>query len=39
MDLASAHGVSDGTMHNIQHDELGLVKKSVELIPKLLSKN
>jgi hypothetical protein len=36
-DLASAHGVSFGTMHNILHVELGLVKKSAHWVPKLLS--
>ncbi len=36
-DLASAHGVSFGTMHNILHVELGLVKKSARWVPKLLS--
>ncbi len=28
MDLATAHGVSYGTMHNILHEELELVKKT-----------
>ncbi len=37
MDLATAHGVSYGTMHNILHQELGLVKKSARWAPKLLS--
>jgi hypothetical protein len=37
MDLTTAHGVSYGTMQNILHDELGLVKKSVRWVPKLLS--
>ncbi len=36
-DLASAHGVSFGTMHNILQVELGLVKKSARWVPKLLS--
>jgi hypothetical protein len=36
-DLAIAHGVPFGTMHNILHEELGLVKKSASLVPKLLS--
>jgi hypothetical protein len=36
-ELASAHGVSFGTMHNILHMELGLVKKSARWVPKLLS--
>jgi histone-lysine N-methyltransferase SETMAR len=36
-DLASAHGVSFGTMQNILHVELGLVKKSARWVPKLLS--
>jgi hypothetical protein len=37
MDLATTHGVSYGTMHNTLHDELGLVKKSMQWVPKLLS--
>ncbi len=37
MDLVTAHGVSYGTMHNILHDELGLVKKLARWVPKLLS--
>jgi hypothetical protein len=36
-DLATAHGVSFGTMHNILHEKLGLVKKSACWVPKLLS--
>ena len=36
-DLATAHGVSYGTMHNILHVELGLSKKSARWVPKLLS--
>jgi histone-lysine N-methyltransferase SETMAR len=39
MDLATAHGVSYGTMHNILHQELGLVKKSARWLPKLLSED
>jgi hypothetical protein len=39
MDLATAHGVSYGTMHNILHQELGLVKKSARWVPKLLSED
>jgi histone-lysine N-methyltransferase SETMAR len=39
MDLATAHGVSYGTMHNILHKELGLVKKSARWVPKLLSED
>jgi hypothetical protein len=35
--IATAHGVSFGTIHNILHVELGLVKKSVCWVPKLLS--
>jgi hypothetical protein len=31
--LATAHGMSYGTMHNILHEELGLVKKSVRWSP------
>ncbi len=38
-DLATAHGVSYGTMHNILHEELGLVKKSARWVPKLLSED
>ncbi len=37
IDLATAHGVSYGTMHSILHDELGLVKKLAQWVPKLLS--
>ncbi len=33
-DLASAHGISNGTMHNILRDDLGLVKKSARWVPK-----
>ncbi len=36
-DLASTHGVSFGTMHNILHVKQGLVKKSARWVPKLLS--
>jgi DNA-binding transcriptional regulator YhcF (GntR family) len=36
-DLASAHGVSYGTINNILHDDLGLVKKSARRVLKLLS--
>jgi transposase len=36
-DLATAHGVSFGTVHNILHEEQGLVKKSAQWVPKLLS--
>jgi histone-lysine N-methyltransferase SETMAR len=39
MDLATAHGVSYGTMHNILHQELGLVKNSARWVPKLLSED
>ena len=35
VDLAGAHGVSHGTIFNIIHDNLGLVKKSS--VPKLFS--
>jgi hypothetical protein len=35
MDLATVHGVSYGTMHNILHEELGLVKKLAHWVPKL----
>jgi histone-lysine N-methyltransferase SETMAR len=35
--LASAYGVSAGTVFNILHEELGLVKKSARWVPKLLS--
>jgi hypothetical protein len=35
--LASAHGVSAGTVFTILHKELGLVKKSARWVPKLLS--
>ncbi len=28
IDLTTAYGVSFGTIHNIPHDKLGLVKKS-----------
>jgi hypothetical protein len=38
MDLSTTQRVSYGTMHNILHDELGLLKKSVQWVPKLLSK-
>ena len=37
-DLAGAHGVSYGTIFNIIHDDLGLVKKSARWVPKLLSR-
>jgi hypothetical protein len=36
-DLASVYGVSVGTVFNILHDHLGLVKKSARWVPKLLS--
>ena len=36
-DLALAHGVSYGTIVNILHEDLGLVKKSARWVPKLLS--
>ncbi len=36
-DLASAHGLSIGTVFNILRDDLGLVKKSARWVPKLLS--
>jgi hypothetical protein len=35
--LASAHGVSAGTVLTILHKELGIVKKSARCVPKLLS--
>jgi [histone H3]-lysine36 N-dimethyltransferase SETMAR len=35
--LATVHGVSYGSMHNILHKSLGLVKKSARWVPKLLS--
>jgi histone-lysine N-methyltransferase SETMAR len=37
VDLASAFGVSRGTIHNILRDDLGLVKKSARWVPKILS--
>ena len=37
-DLAGAHGVSYGTIFNIIHDDLGLVKKSARWVPKLFSR-
>ena len=37
-DLAGARGVSYGTIFNIIHDDLGLVKKSARWVPKLLSR-
>ncbi len=36
-DLISAHGVSNGMIHNILRDDLGLIKKSARWFPKLLS--
>jgi hypothetical protein len=39
MDLTTSHGVSYGTMQNILHQELGLVKKSAQWVPKLLSED
>jgi hypothetical protein len=39
MDLATAHDVSYGTMHNILHEELGLLKKSLRWVPKPLSED
>ncbi len=38
-DLAFAHGVSNGTMHSILWDDLGLVKKSARWVPKLLNED
>jgi histone-lysine N-methyltransferase SETMAR len=38
-DLAFAHGVSNGTMHSILRDDLGLVKKSARWVPKLLDED
>jgi histone-lysine N-methyltransferase SETMAR len=38
-DLAFAHGVSNGMMHNILQNDLGLVKNSARWVPKLLSKD
>jgi DeoR/GlpR family transcriptional regulator of sugar metabolism len=35
--LAAAHGVSVDTIHRILHQDLGLEKKSVRWVPKLLS--
>ena len=35
--LASVFDVSTGTIFNIIHDDLGLVKKSARWVPKLLS--
>jgi histone-lysine N-methyltransferase SETMAR len=39
VDLASAFGVSRGTIHNILRDDLGLVKKSARWVPKILSED
>jgi hypothetical protein len=39
MDFAIVHRVSYGTMHNILHDELGLVKRSARWVPELLIKD
>ncbi len=39
MDPATAHRVSYGTMCNILHVELGLVKKLEGWVPKLLSED
>jgi histone-lysine N-methyltransferase SETMAR len=39
VDLASAFGVSKGTIHNILRDDLGLVKKSARWVPKILSED
>lgn len=36
-DLAAANGASYGTILNILHNDLGLVKKSARWVPKLLS--
>ena len=36
-DLARAHGTSYGTINRILNSQLGLVKKSSRLVPKLLS--
>jgi hypothetical protein len=36
-DLARAHGPSYGTVSRILHSQLGLVKKSAQWVPKLLS--
>jgi len=36
-DLAMANEVSFGTIYNILHDDLGLVKKSARWVPKLLN--
>jgi len=36
-DIASANGVSHGTIFNVLHEDLGLVKKSARWVPKLLS--
>jgi hypothetical protein len=36
-DLATAHGLSIGTVFNILRDDQGLVKKSARRVPKLLS--
>ncbi len=38
-DLATAHEVSFGTMHNILHEELGLVKKPPRWVPNCLAWN
>ena len=35
--LAAAHGVSQGTIFNILHEDLGLSKKYARWVPKLLS--
>jgi hypothetical protein len=38
-DLAFDNGVSNGTMHSILRDNLGLVKKSARWVPKLLNED
>ncbi len=35
--IAAAHGVSEKTIFNILHQDLGLKKKSARWVPKLLS--
>ena len=36
-DLLTANEVSIGTIYNILHDDLGLIKKSARWVPKLLN--
>jgi hypothetical protein len=37
--MDTAHRISYGTMHNILHEELGLVKKLVRWVSKLLNED